>query len=283
MDKAEEVYRHTVSKLETVYGKGEAQSLSFLLLEHLYALSRTDILSGKPIANSTGREALLEQYIGRLNESEPIQYILGETEFYGYRFEVNPSVLIPRPETEELVHLILAENKDEPSLSILDIGTGSGCIAISLKKELANASVSALDVSEKALTTAKKNADLNNAEIFFIQKDILSPSNELPRTSIVVSNPPYVTKSEKALMKQNVLAHEPSLALFVEDHDPLIFYRTIAQKAKHSLFPEGKIYFEINEQFGNETAAMLEETGFRNIRIIQDLQGKDRMIRAQKI
>lgn len=281
METAETLYRNIVSRLEPVHGKEEAQSLSFLLLEYLYAFSRTDILSGKTIEKK-GEEQRLNDYIERLNQSEPIQYVLGETEFYGYRFEVNPSVLIPRPETEELVHLILSENKNESSLSILDIGTGSGCIAVSLKKEIPHAAVSALDVSEKALATAKKNADLNNAEIFFIHKDVLSTGTELPRTTIVVSNPPYVTKSEKALMKQNVLAHEPFLALFVEDHDPLLFYRAIAQKAKYSLFPKGKIYFEINEQFGKETAAMLEDTGFGNVKILKDLQGKDRIVRGEK-
>ncbi len=275
------LYRQTAQKLEKVYGTREAQSLSFLLLENLYGLTRAELLAGKTIA-AEEKTHLLESYIERLNRSEPIQYILGETEFYGYRFMVTPSVLIPRPETEELVHLILSENKHLRPLSILDIGTGSGCIAITLKKSLPGATVYALDVSKAALDTAEKNATMNEAKVEFIESDILSPEQEIPQTTIIVSNPPYVTQAEKPLMHENVLAHEPSLALFVEDHDPLLFYRTITDIAKKYLLPKGKLYFEINEQFGKETAALLTNAGFDKVAVLKDLRGKDRMVRGEK-
>ncbi len=281
MNSSETIFRATTLQLEPAFGKQEAQSLSFLLLEHLYSLTRTEILSGKEIDDDKKRDTL-KAYITRLNQSEPLQYILGRTEFYGLPFDVNPSVLIPRPETEELVHLILSEHKNTNPLSILDIGTGSGCIAISLKKNLPHALVTALDVSEAALRTAKKNAVLNQAEIDFIQKDILTSTTEIPKTSIIVSNPPYVTNAEKVLMHENVLGHEPSLALFVEDHDPLIFYRTITEKAREFLLPNGKLYFEINEQFGKETAALLMAAGFVNVKIMKDLHDKDRMVCGKK-
>jgi release factor glutamine methyltransferase len=281
MSGADKFFRQSVEKLEKAYGKQEAQSLSFLLLENLFSLSRSEILTGKKINEE--KISLLNNYTERLLKFEPIQYILGSTEFYGYSFEVNPSVLIPRPETEELVHLIISENKKKSPLSILDIGTGSGCIAISLKKELPQALVYAVDISEEALVTAKKNAVLNNVEISFLHKDILLPETIIPETNILVSNPPYVMQGEKKLMKANVLEHEPHLALFVEENNPLIFYKAIAEKAKKSLLPGGKIYFEINEQFGKETAEVLTKAGFKEVRILKDLHDKDRMVSGEKI
>ncbi|HVD98208.1 MAG TPA: peptide chain release factor N(5)-glutamine methyltransferase [Cytophagaceae bacterium] len=274
---SEELFRQAADRLEKFYGKQEAQSLSFLLLQALYGWSRSEILATKQIPDLS-KLNILESYLNRLEQSEPLQYILGQTEFYGYPFEVNPSVLIPRPETEELVQWIISENKNKATLSILDIGTGSGCIAIALKKNLPQATVYALDVSTQALETAKKNALLNQAEINFIDQNILSDTTGIPRTNIIVSNPPYVMEQEKPLMRKNVLAYEPSLALFVEDQDPLLFYRTIAEKAAQYLVPQGKIYFEINEQFGKETAELLTKTGFVKTRIMKDLSGKDRMV-----
>ncbi len=280
MESSEALFHRTVSQLEQLYGKNEAQSLTFLLIEDVYRISRAEILAGKNI--STDEDATrYQQYLNRLIQQEPLQYILGHTEFYGLPFKVNPSVLIPRQETEELVHLILAENKHIRPLSILDIGTGSGCIPVSLKKNIPTANVMAIDISEAALATAKNNALLNEAEVIFIQQDILSGS-AIPATDIIVSNPPYVTQKEKSLMQENVLAHEPHLALFVEDHDPLLFYRTITQKAKQFLLPNGKLYFEINEQFGQETADLLIEAGFVNVKILKDLHDKDRIVRGEK-
>jgi release factor glutamine methyltransferase len=282
MISSEDLFRQTSAKLEKLYGKTEAQSLSFLLMEYLFNLTRTEILSGK-LLSPDQKIIQLNEFTVRLNRSEPLQYIIGQTEFYGYHFNVSPSVLIPRPETEELVDLIIKENKNIRPLSILDIGTGSGCIAITLKKTIPEATVYALDVSIKALEVAKQNAQQNKTEINFIESDILSSQTPIPQTNLIVSNPPYVMHSEKELMKENVLAHEPSLALFVEDHDPLLFYRTISEKAKKNLLPKGKLYFEINEQFGNETAMLLEKADFKNIKILKDLSEKDRMVRGELI
>ncbi|HWZ21502.1 MAG TPA: peptide chain release factor N(5)-glutamine methyltransferase, partial [Cytophagaceae bacterium] len=249
------LFRQYSEKLEGIYGAQEAKSIVFLLLENLFFLSRPEILSDKKVLIENNN--LLDSYTERLLRGEPIQYILGQTEFYGYSFEVNPSVLIPRQETEELVHLIISEHKKKNVGSILDIGTGSGCIAISLKKAFPQASVYALDVSEEVLATAKRNALVNKVEINFLKKDILLTDSSIPETTIIVSNPPYVLHSEKKSMKNNVLEHEPYLALFADDENPLIFYKAIAEKAKKYLLPDGQLYFEINEQFGKETAELL--------------------------
>ncbi len=281
MSGADKLFRQSYERLEKTYGKQEAQSLSFLLLENLFSLSRSEILTGKEIKN-VEEIPLLNSYLERLLRFEPIQYILGSTEFYGYPFGVNPSVLIPRPETEELVQLIISENKKKSPLSILDIGTGSGCIAITLKKELPQALVYAMDISVDALDTARKNAALNNVAISFLHNDILSSETIIPETTIIVSNPPYVMLGEKQLMKANVLEHEPHLALFVEENNPLIFYKAIAEKAKKYLLQGGRIYFEINEQFGKETAEVLAEAGFKQVRILKDLHDKDRMVSGEK-
>jgi release factor glutamine methyltransferase len=276
-----DLHRYSTEKLEAIYGKQEAQSLAFLLLENLFSLSRTEILSNKKVSEEN-KKTLLEEYLKRLSLHEPLQYILGQTEFYGHTFEVNPSVLIPRPETEEMVQLIITENKESILDSILDIGTGSGCIAISLQKGFPGTKVYAMDISSQALTIAKRNAELNRADIFFIEKNILSTETEIPSTNIVVSNPPYVMNSEKKMMRENVIDHEPSLALFVDDNDPLVFYKAITLKAKQFLFPKGKLYFEINEQFGEETANLLIQAGFKDVKIVKDLNGKDRIVNGIK-
>ncbi len=276
-----ELFKNTTQRLEKAYDKQEAQSLSFLLFENLFSLSRTQLLSGKEIKNPE-QIPTLENYLERLLKFEPLQYILGSTEFYGNLFEVNSSVLIPRPETEELVRLIILENKNTSPLSILDIGTGSGCIAISLKKELPHAQVYAADISKEALITAKKNALLNKVTIEFIELDILSESTILPEVTVIVSNPPYVTHAEKIQMHENVLAHEPHLALFADDHNPLIFYKAIVKKATNYLQTKGKLYFEINEQFGKETADLLLQASFTEVIILKDLNEKNRMVRGEK-
>jgi release factor glutamine methyltransferase len=281
MFSADKLFQQTSVVLEKAYGKREAQSLAFLLLENVFALTRSEILAGKQIERIQN-VSLLDNYLERLQKFEPVQYILGSTEFYGYPFQVNPSVLIPRQETEELVQLIISENKKKAPLSIIDIGTGSGCIAITLKKELPQAFVYAADISKEALAIAQKNAVLNNAEISFLHKDILSAETIIPETNIIVSNPPYVMHTEKKLMAANVLEHEPHLALFVEEENPLIFYAAIAEKAKKHLLPGGRIYFEINEQFGKETAILLSQSGFKEVRVLKDLRDKDRMVRGEK-
>ena len=221
----------------------------------------------------------VESIIERLKRHEPIQYILGETEFFGLTFHVNENVLIPRPETEELVELILKEN-NKIGLCVLDIGTGSGAIAIALAKHMKNADVSAWDISSKALDVAALNSKSNSATVSFKQIDALSDYPLDKKFDIIVSNPPYVLENEKELMEQNVLDYEPHQALFVPDNNPLLFYKRIADIASNLLNHKGKLYFEINQAKGKGMLGMLEEKGFTNVTLFQDLSNKDRMVRA---
>ncbi len=282
---------HFFSELQTVQEDSEIESFFFILLEYLHNLKRIDISLNPDFEVS---EADLEKWnsiISELKTEKPIQYITGEAWFYGYRFEVNENTLIPRPETEELVEWIIDSTKLEAGsekLNMLDIGTGSGCIPISLKKEIPNAIVSAIDVSEKALEVARTNALDNEVEVYFILQNILEIDDldELPTSNfqlptqfdIIVSNPPYVRNLEKQEIKKNVLDYEPHLALFVEDTDALLFYRKIAQLALTSLTPNGKLFFEINQYLAKETVALLENLGFKNIELRKDFVGNDRMI-----
>ena len=222
-------------------------------------------------------------YLQRLNDSEPIQYITGKTFFFNSTFEVNSFTLIPRPETEELVQLILSENTSAAP-EIIDIGTGSGCIAISLAKELKSASVSALDISTEALTVAKKNAETNDVKISFIELDFLQQKERIKNTfDIIVSNPPYVLESEIPEMRKNVLDYEPHLALFVEDNEALKYYDALLSFASTNLNPNGYVYAEINEQKGLEMLALASEYGFANAVILKDMFSKDRIFKAQKL
>ncbi|MCP4054707.1 MAG: peptide chain release factor N(5)-glutamine methyltransferase [Mesoflavibacter sp.] len=277
--------------LDAIYGKEEVQTFFFMLTEYYNAIKRIDLALNTDLTIEDDFVLKYESALEALKNHEPIQYIIGQTEFYGLPFYVNENTLIPRPETEELVELILSNTTANNHLelvevnnqfNILDIGTGTGCIAISLVKQLPNANVSAIDVSAKALEIAKKNAQLNQVDINFTETDILKiRDSELDSTSkfdIIVSNPPYVRQLEKQQMQDNVLNHEPHLALFVKDDNPLIFYRAITQFATKNLKPNGELYFEINEYLGKEMMALLEEFGFKNIQLKQDLFGKDRMI-----
>lgn len=261
----------------------EATQQTYWLLEALHKKTRTDVIVDAPVALRTEDEKALEEVLQRLERHEPIQYVLGEAPFYGYVFSVNPSVLIPRPETEELVELICRRHAQEKGLQLLDIGTGSGCIAISLALCLPEAGVSALDVSAEALAVARKNAERLQADVQFFRTNILEEyPEELPLLDVVVSNPPYVREMEKSLMKPNVMNWEPHTALFVKDADPLLFYRRIAELASEHLKEKGWLYFEINEAYGQQVAEMLGEFGFREVLVLQDLQGKDRMVQAQR-
>jgi len=215
-----------------------------------------------------------------LKKHVPIQYILGETEFYGLPFRVNDSVLIPRPETEELVDWIRSENNRNEALNILDIGTGSGCIAIALKHEFPNAAVEAFDISDKALETARSNAGLNKLDVEFSKVDILNVADQSKKWDIIASNPPYIPELEKSEIEANVLEHEPHLALFVPDNDPLLFYRHIALFAKKQLNPNGKLYFEIHRDYGKECMELLASLGFSEIELRKDISGNNRMIRS---
>lgn len=267
--------------LQDIYPPEEAKALSMLICCDMLGLDALDIYMGKDIILSECKQRELENIIIRLQKNEPIQYIRGFAEFCGRRFKVAPSVLIPRPETAELVELIVKENPDARHL--LDIGTGSGCIAISLDKSLPDTKVDAWDVSEEALTIARANNEELNACVTFMQKDVLTVEpTKGPMYDVIVSNPPYVTEAEKREMEANVLDWEPELALFVPDEDPLRFYRRIAFIGREILLPGGKLYFEINQAYGRETAHILEMNQYHEVRVIKDIFGKERIVTANR-
>lgn len=272
--------------LDDNYGKGEVNSFFDLLMEHHLDIKRIQLVLDPEYAISNEQEQLFSNALVKLNNNSPIQYMLGETEFYGLPFKVNEYTLIPRPETEELVSFILEDvtsSAVEKYLKILDIGTGTGCISISLAKNLPKANVHALDVSEEALDIAKQNATLNDVVVEFIHDDILNPRvSESSNFDVIVSNPPYVRNLEKAEIKPNVLDNEPHLALFVDDENPLQFYRAICEFAQINLKEDGILYFEINEYLGVEMVQLLEEFGFKSIKLKKDLFGKYRMIKGIK-
>lgn len=266
----------------TVYDAEEAESIAFVILDNLYSLNRTDVLTEKPISFTAEQKNTLDKIIARINTHEPVQYVLGSAWFYGRPFHVSPAVLIPRPETELLVDEVI-KSVNQNSVSILDIGTGSGCIAITLARELPQAIISAVDISEPALQVAHHNAERLQAKVNFYTIDILKDAIPLSNLDVIVSNPPYIAASEKTHMRENVLAHEPHQALFVPDNNALIFYSTIAQKGYTALQPAGKIFVEINERLGKETADVFIRAGFSTVQIIKDLQGKDRIVKAYKL
>jgi release factor glutamine methyltransferase len=271
--------------LSEIYPKTEIDTFFFLLIEEKLNLQRVDTVMKPDFLIVDAILSELKEIISRLKKEEPIQYILGNTEFYGLPFNVNESTLIPRPETEELVEWVLKEVTElreikVEKLSILDIGTGTGCIPISLAKNLKDVKISAIDVSSEALKIAKQNAILNNVEISFLEMDILE-TEELPQQyNLIISNPPYVRELEKVEINNNVLENEPHLALFVDDDNPLIFYSKIADLAKNHLTKDGILFFEINQYLGKETVEMLQQKGFNNIKLKKDLFGNDRMIKA---
>lgn len=272
-----------IVELDKEYPKEEVQSFFNLLTEAFLKMSRLEVALDPEKELSEAEVSKLRNALQRLQKHEPIQYIIGETEFYGLLFKVNPAVLIPRPETEELVQWIMddASKKGKRDLNILDIGTGTGCIAISLARNLPDARVSAVDISEGALSTAKENAKLNGVEITFLQKDILNTESLEKKFDVIVSNPPYVRNLEKQDMQRNVLEFEPEKALYVRDEDPLIFYRKISELAKDALHPEGALYFEINQYLGAETEAILKKKNFQT-QLKKDIFGVDRMLKGVK-
>ncbi|MDP5000654.1 MAG: peptide chain release factor N(5)-glutamine methyltransferase [Flavobacterium sp.] len=283
---------HFFNSLKNIQDENEIESFFFILTEYLHNLKRVDVALNPNFELSEDDVEKWNSILADLQQEKPIQYITGEAWFYGLQFEVNENTLIPRPETEELVEWILNSPITHYPLpiTILDIGTGSGCIPISLKANLPQANVSAIDVSEKALEVAKRNAVSNKVEINFIQTNILevedlsqlpSPNFHHPSSfNIIVSNPPYVRNLEKQEIKKNVLDYEPHLALFVENTDALLFYRKIAQLALKNLSPNGLLFFEINQYLGKETVELLKNLGFKNIDLKKDIYGNDRMIRC---
>ena len=265
------------SNLSKIYDEIEIENIFYLICDYKHELRRIEVkLSNTQLSES---ELLMHRsFVKRLLTNEPVQHVIGETEFYGLPFNVNQNVLIPRPETEELIELILSKIKNE-ALNILDIGTGTGCIPITLKSNLPATKVTAIDISEKALEIATDNAKLNKVDINFIQKDILTENlNDLPQFDIIISNPPYVLESDKLKMSKNVLDFDPELALFVEDENPLLFYKRITNLAVENLNTNGYLFFEIHENFGKETEQLLLNNGFVDTHIIKDMQGKDRMV-----
>lgn len=256
--------------------------MAFMLLEHYFGLRKADVLGDKPLPpNRTEPDWF--RVIERLNREEPIQHVIGTTIFCGLEFEVSPDVLIPRPETEDLVRLIMHDFSDrDDAVRVVDIGTGSGCLAVTLARFLPQADVTGWDVSDEALAMAQRNADNLSAEVTFAHQDILTAAalDEALQFDCIVSNPPYVTRSEAAEMNKNVLDYEPGLALFVEDNDPLIFYKAVAEFSAKHLAQNGACYVEINERFGDATRAVFAERGFGQIQVYKDIHGKDRSLRA---
>lgn len=268
--------------LHAQYDSNEVDALFYIAVEFLTGFSRNQIISHWDQNLTEEDVSQYNSILKRLLKQEPIQYILEESYFYELKFKVNTSVLIPRPETEELVFLIVNDLKNNPhSSKVLDIGTGSGCIAIALKHMLPVAQVWALDISETALAVAKENAILNKTDMSFMHADIRTYLSA-DKYDIIVSNPPYITETEAALMESNVMDFEPHLALFVKDQNPLEFYIAIADFANKSLHDNGKLYFEINANYGLQTKEMLLQKAFIDVEVIQDMQGKDRFIKAIK-
>ena len=283
MTSARQLYLYIVKNI-TVYPEKEAQAISFMLLEHYMRLRNIDVLVDRPIPENTAQPDW-DNIIKRLNNNEPVQHIIGSTEFCGLEFRVSSAVLIPRPETEELVQMVTRDYAEpDKNISILDIGTGSGCIAIVLARFLPHVSVHAWDVSDEALEVARENARQLIADVTFAKQDMLNVTFPLPGNIVqfdcLVSNPPYVTYSEAESMRPNVLRFEPHEALFVEDNDPLVFYKAIADFGVHHLKHHGKCYVEINEHFGAETKKVFEERNYKNVEILRDINGKDRFVRA---
>lgn len=278
----QEAFQYIRTSLENIYPENEINSISYLLLSEVTGLNRTGIILNKNTNISDNQRQQLEVFVKQLQTNRPIQYVLGHTEFYGLRIEVDETVLIPRPETEELVDWIRSSMDVSSPVKFMDIGTGSGCIAIALKDIFQNSIVRAVDVSQNALETASRNAKANGCELIFQCLDILQVESLVEKQNVIVSNPPYIPSSEMAGIEGHVLDYEPHMALFVPNSDPLLFYRKIASLAKESLYEGGMLFFEIHRDFGSQTVDMLAQMGYHNITLRKDIFGNDRMIRAVK-
>ena len=281
MKNSKAIFQDFIRQVTLPESKDEIASIAHRVLEHIAGISRNDILLDRPVNFTSAQEIQLAESIDRINLHEPVQYVLGEQDFFGRTFHVNKSVLIPRPETEYLIREIIAycKNQIDP-LTIIDIGTGSGCIPVTLSLEIPQALVYATDISTDALAVARGNAAQLNATVNFLQHDILTQKLPVTAIDIIVSNPPYIALEEATQMSANVTQYEPHLALFVPNNDPLKFYRAIAIAARGVLNPGGLLIVEINERFGNEVATILEANRFHNIAILKDLDGKDRVVKG---
>ncbi len=278
MTNSKTLFKDIVSRIHLSESKDEIESIVYRLMESKFGFSRRNVLMEREIKASIESG---EESINRINKHEPIQYILNEEYFFGRPFYVDSSVLIPRPETEELINYVLSLRSDPPS-KIMDIGTGSGCIAITLALEIENANVAATDISDQALVVAHKNNDLLSANVNLIKHDILNQSLPFDELDLIVSNPPYISLEEKESMNDNVLNYEPHLALFAEK-DPLLFYKTISHQAAMKLKRGGRVVVEINERFGEETAELFIQQNLTEVTIHKDMNGKDRFIVAEKL
>lgn len=282
-NKISDIIRHYLQALEQQYERTEAKSFLYILFEHYFKITKLDFVMDPNKRLSESELLKIHFAVKELINNKPIQHIIGSTRFCDFDFKVNTDVLIPRPETEELVEMIVEDcTKVKQSVSILDIGTGSGCIAISLNKKIPDSIVHAVDISDSALKIAKENAEMIEADVVFTEIDILNNKKiaRLLQFDVIVSNPPYIRNSEKIVMHKNVLDYDPETALFVSDDDPLIFYRSIAVLGLSHLNENGKIYFEINEAFGDETSELLKNFNYSNIKIHKDFRGKNRFVSA---
>ena len=274
-------YRELWRTLEPLYGNGEARAITDYVLDVCFGLSKADILCGAVEEMTAEKAAELNKIFGRLMEGEPVQYVLGRAEFSGRWFNVRPGVLIPRPETEELCAWITADSKASASPKVLDIGTGSGCIAITLQLDMPESKVTAWDISADALDVARENAQQLGANVSFVRQDALNAKPE-GEWDVIVSNPPYICEKEKKDMAVNVLEHEPHTALFVPDADPLLFYRAITRLAVQTLSKGGRLYFEINPIYADETCRMMRAEGMTEVELRSDMYGKQRMAKGVK-
>ncbi|HEX5167714.1 MAG TPA: peptide chain release factor N(5)-glutamine methyltransferase [Cyclobacteriaceae bacterium] len=275
------LFRELVAAISINVPRDEVESMVYLFMEKSLSITKSDIITERSVQLKASSDQQVDEFIKRINEHEPIQYVLGESEFYGRQFEVNRNVLIPRPETEELVRNVIRFSEQQKGpLRILDIGTGSGCISVTIKLEIAQSEVFATDISKEALALAQRNARFLNAGVNFFYNDILTEKIPVKELDIIVSNPPYVTLHEKLQMKENVLHFEPHLALFVPDNDPLLFYRNILVKSKEAMKRGGLLIVEINELYGSGVAALCNEFGLTTIEIMKDIFGKDRIVKG---
>lgn len=274
-------YRELWRTLEPLYGNGEARAVTDYVLDVCFGLSKADIMCGAVEEMTAEKAAELNKIFGRLMEGEPVQYVLGRAEFCGRWFDVRPGVLIPRPETEELCAWITADSKASGSPKVLDIGTGSGCIAITLQLDMPESNVTAWDISADALDVARENAQRFGANVNFVKQDALNAKPE-GEWDVIVSNPPYICEKEKKDMAVNVLEHEPHTALFVPDADPLLFYRAITRLAVQTLNKGGRLYFEINPIYADDTCRMMQAEGMTAVELRSDMYGKQRMAKGVK-
>jgi len=276
----QQAFEYIRSSLTAIYPENEINSIGNLIIARITGYSRTEIILNKNTKFSDNQRLQLEIFVEALKNHTPVQYVLGETEFYGLPFRVNTAVLIPRPETEELVEWIQASCSPTQSYKMLDIGTGSGCIAIALKSIFPKSELTAFDISDAALEVARQNAAMNDCNVEFRQIDILNPPVFDTKWDIIVSNPPYIPETEKSEILANVLDFEPHTALFVPESRPLLFYETIAAFTLEHLQNGGKLFFEIHRDFGPQTVQLLQNFGFKDVVLRKDLSGNDRMVRA---